>query len=162
MIGSSKNQDFYIVSIQTWHYAETLYIYFFCLLQVPLIFSFFFSCFSVFLLHNRRRQTTHNVEVGGGGGGVGWVGGGEQEFCFGIDPPRPDEDITRSSQYSAQCLLTFAFPSYATAAEPPHRRRQRPLHHLRMLQLPSRLTRCLRGSRSRKTNRMHKYMIQVK
>lgn len=29
--------------------------------------------------------------------------GGWAVFCFGIDPPRPDEDITRSSQYSAQC-----------------------------------------------------------
>lgn len=46
-------------------------------------------------------------------GGGGWVGGGTQEFCFGIDPPRPDEDITRSSQYSAQCLL---LPSPASAA----------------------------------------------
>lgn len=49
--------------------------------------------------------------------GGGWVGGwrhtGGEEFCFGIDPPRPDEDITRSSQYSAQCLL---LPSPAPAA----------------------------------------------
>jgi hypothetical protein len=36
--------------------------------------------------------------------------GGWAAFCSGIDPPRPDEDITRSSQYSAQCYSSP--PSY--------------------------------------------------
>lgn len=49
------------------------------------------------------------------------------KFRFGIDPPpRPDEDITRSSQYSAQCLLWSPQPSTPCLR---HR-------HLQLLQLP--------------------------